>query len=174
MRVIDIDTHVDPSMDLLLEYADPGLKARWDELTPYVNMAKSTAGGRPVISVNPFKYGRKFRTVAEELESAGKGGKGALEGKLSPFGQKDPAPDVRHDNVVGRLSDMDEEGVDIHVIIPGTWALAITALDQELAKGLYDSYHRYSAWYCGHNDERLKGLVMAPAGVRPRTSSRAG
>ncbi|PON13059.1 hypothetical protein C2W62_36345 [Candidatus Entotheonella serta] len=34
-RVIDTDTHVNPSLDVLLRYADPGLQAHLDELTPY-------------------------------------------------------------------------------------------------------------------------------------------
>jgi predicted TIM-barrel fold metal-dependent hydrolase len=56
---------------------------------------------------------------------------------------------------------MDEEGVDMQVIIPGTWALGASALDQELAKGLYESYHRFQGAYCGADLNRLKGLVMA-------------
>jgi predicted TIM-barrel fold metal-dependent hydrolase len=163
MRVIDIDTHVDPKMELLYEHADPGLRDRWGELQQYVNTTKDP--GNSVMSVHPYKYDRQFRSLgdASAMETHGAGGKTSLEGKLSPFGQKQPSPNVRHENVVDRLKDMDEEGVDLHVIIPGTWALSATAIDQDLAKGLYDAYHRYIAWYCDHDIERLKSLVMAPA-----------
>ena len=34
-RVIDSDTHVNPSLDVLLRYADEDLKARIDDLQPY-------------------------------------------------------------------------------------------------------------------------------------------
>jgi predicted TIM-barrel fold metal-dependent hydrolase len=76
-------------------------------------------------------------------------------------GQNPTATDVRHGNVEGRLADMDEEGVDLQVIIPGTWALGASALDNDLAKGLYEAYHRFQGAYCGADLNRLKGLVMA-------------
>ena len=42
-----------------------------------------------------------------------------------------------------RLKDMDAEGVDQHLIIPGVWASACTALPPDMATLLYESYHRY-------------------------------
>lgn len=162
MRVIDIDTHVDPSMEVLHEHADAALRARWDEFTPYMNLTKQQ--GRSNLSVYPFAYGRQFRTSGQEMDPTGAGGKGALEGKTRQVGRKSPAADVRHGNVEGRLADMDEEGVDLQVIIPGTWALGASALDAELAKGLYEAYHRFQNAYCGANLNRLKGLVVAHAG----------
>src|SRR5688572_8226601 len=35
-RIIDIDTHVIPAMEVLRDYADASLRDRWDELTPYL------------------------------------------------------------------------------------------------------------------------------------------
>jgi predicted TIM-barrel fold metal-dependent hydrolase len=169
MRVIDIDTHVDPAMDVLQAHADQALLARWDELAPYMNTSKDKAG-RSTLSVHPFKYDRQFRTSGHDLQAGGPGGKGALEGKIQQMGRKSPATGVRHENAEGRLRDMDEEGVDLQVIIPGTWALGATALDVDLAKGLYDAYHRFQAEYCGTDVRRLKGLVMA-AGADPEWSA---
>ena len=63
-RVIDADTHVTPSVEVLVEYGDRELKDRADELTPYVRMTKPTAGrGHPthpygVVRVNPHPYNR--------------------------------------------------------------------------------------------------------------------
>jgi hypothetical protein len=34
-RVIDTDTHVGPTMEVLRQYASPRLEARWDELLAY-------------------------------------------------------------------------------------------------------------------------------------------
>jgi len=170
MQVIDIDTHVDPALDVLREHADSTLAERWAELDPYTNMSKDRAG-RATLSVHPYKYERPFRSLGgDEDDRGGPGGKGALEGKVHQMGKKAPAEGVRHGNPEGRLADMDEEGVDVQVIIPGTWALGATAIDLELAKGLYEAYHRFQTQYCGTNLDRLKGLVMA-AGADPAWSA---
>ncbi|MYA14437.1 MAG: amidohydrolase family protein [Acidimicrobiaceae bacterium] len=66
-------------------------------------------------------------------------------------------------NSAGRLDDMDTEGVDVHVIIPGTFANAATALDAELATELYEAYHRYVAEYCSVDIDRLKATILLPA-----------
>jgi hypothetical protein len=43
-RVIDADTHVNPSMDVLLRYADKALQERLDELQPYMRRVKPRPG----------------------------------------------------------------------------------------------------------------------------------
>ena len=43
-RVIDSDTHVNPSMDVLLRYADTPLRERLDDLAPYLRKAKVSPG----------------------------------------------------------------------------------------------------------------------------------
>ena len=40
VRVIDSDTHVNPSLDVLLRYADTDLRERADDLQPYTRMVK--------------------------------------------------------------------------------------------------------------------------------------
>ena len=35
-RVIDIDTHVNPSLDTLVKYVDPSFRPRLDEFKPYI------------------------------------------------------------------------------------------------------------------------------------------
>jgi len=45
IRVIDSDTHVNPSMDVLLRYADPPLAERMDDLAPYLRKVKVSPGG---------------------------------------------------------------------------------------------------------------------------------
>lgn len=43
-RVIDTDTHVHPSMDVLLRYADQALRECMDELKPYMRTVKPRPG----------------------------------------------------------------------------------------------------------------------------------
>ena len=63
-RVLDVDAHVTPSLEVLHRYAGDAAKARWDELKPYVKSMNSPAGrGHPTttwhtIKVNPIAYDR--------------------------------------------------------------------------------------------------------------------
>ena len=43
-RVIDSDTHVNPSLDVLLRYADRELRDRLDELAPYRKTVQVATG----------------------------------------------------------------------------------------------------------------------------------
>ena len=43
-RVIDADTHVNPSFDVLLRYADQELRDRLDDLKPYMQTVKARQG----------------------------------------------------------------------------------------------------------------------------------
>jgi predicted TIM-barrel fold metal-dependent hydrolase len=166
-RVIDVDTHVTPSLEVLEHHAGNALKARWDDLTPYIRTMKSPPGrGHPTepwttLKIKPIPYKRIAgeKGVKEKIEG---GGAGALEGHVQNISKATPSERIQHDNSVGRLKDMDAEGVDVNVLIPGTWAPASTALDVELTKGLYDAYHRYMHDYCSPDPNRLKGMILAP------------
>jgi predicted TIM-barrel fold metal-dependent hydrolase len=167
-RIIDIDTHVTPSKEVLLRYADQALRARVDELAPYTHKVKTVPGrGHPehdyeILRFNPRPYQRvagQKETVKEEGQGAG--ARGALEGRVDNLAIKHVHPNIQHDNPTGRLLDMDVEGVDIDLIIPGTWATGSSILEVRLAAGLYDAYHRYMADYCSADPRRLKGLILA-------------
>lgn len=167
-KVIDVDTHVTPAMEVLFRYADKELLDRKSELDPYIRMTKPVAGrGHPeteygVLRVNPKPYSRVAGFKEEQEVPSGAGAKGALEGRVSNLAVKPIQVGVQHDNSKGRLLDMDVEGVDIDVIIPGTWAPGSSALDLDLAKGLYRAYHRYMTDYCSADSRRLKGLMIVP------------
>jgi uncharacterized protein len=167
-RVVDTDTHVTPSMEVLNKYAGLALKDRWDDLKPYMRTMRSPLGrGHPTtpwttMKVKPIPYNR----IAGQKGDAGaieKGGAGALEGRVENIAKQTPSERIQHENSVDRLKDMDVEGVDVNVLIPGTWAPATTAIDPTLAVGLYDSYHNYMTEYCSPDTKRLKGMLIAPA-----------
>jgi uncharacterized protein len=163
-RVIDIDTHVGPSLELLQAFATGDLAARWDELAPYLNTTADGDGiDRTTLRVNPIPFKRPLRTRMVGDEPIGPGAAGTLDNKTVARGTGTATPGVQHDNPKGRLEDMDTEGVDVHLIIPGTWGLAATAIDPGLACGLYDSYHRYVGDFCSADVSRLKSLVLLSA-----------
>lgn len=63
-HIIDVDTHVTPSYEVLMSYADEALRARADELTPYVRITTPAPGrGHPEteygqLRINPRTYPR--------------------------------------------------------------------------------------------------------------------
>ncbi|MEZ5666840.1 MAG: amidohydrolase family protein [Alphaproteobacteria bacterium] len=168
-RVIDVDSHVTPSLEVLYRYASQTLKDRWDELKPYEREMNSPPGrGHPTepwhtIKVKPIPYNRIAGEKAG-AEKAEKGGKGAVEGRVENVSQHQCAERIQHDNPDGRIKDMDTEGVDVNVLIPGTWASASTALDPSLTCLLYDAFHTYMADFCSGYKDRLRGLFLAPGG----------
>lgn len=171
MRVIDTDTHVWPSVEILKRYADAELLARWDDdLGSYERpVTAPITHGDPqgpwtTLSINARPYDREIGEKASGDEQGRAGGKAALEGRLRVVtDESSPRESVGHDNASGRLEDMDREGVDVHVLIPGTWGNASTALPVDLAEGLYDSYARYMRDFCSVDPARLRGLLVVPA-----------
>lgn len=166
-RIIDTDTHVGPNVETLREYAGPVLTARWGELEQYYQ--KVTEGHHLSISPVPFK---RALNTSESGGEAQAGGTIPLRGKTSLNYSVSPAPEVNNRNATGRLQDMEREGVDVHVIIPATFANAATVLDNQIATELYDAYHRYLDDYCSTSPERLKGALLV-AGADVEWSRRA-
>ena len=157
-RIIDTDTHVGPSIETLQRVRRPDLRARWDELRPYYQ--PSSEGGH-FLSIEPMAYKRQMGEPSADI-AAIRGGKSPLKGSVSkprpPY-----EPGVNDLNAEGRLRDMDREGVDVHLIIPGTFAYAVSALDTSLALEIYAAYHRYLDAYCSVDPSRLKATVPVSA-----------
>jgi predicted TIM-barrel fold metal-dependent hydrolase len=178
-RVIDSDTHVNPSMDVLLRYADPALRERLDDLAPFlrkvtVQPGRGDAEDRAestILSIRQLRYQRVAGTKPTATPEAA-GDRGFLSGRTKMVTRKPIAARVAEDNSRGRLLDMDTEGRDIDFIIPGPWAFGAPALAPHLTRGLCDAYHRYMAEYCSADPRRLKSMVLAPA-TDPAWSARA-
>ena len=163
-RVIDIDTHVNPNLDTLVKYVDPAFRPRLDELKPYIR----TVGEYNALSIASIPFDRfPGEAPSTDDQAAVAGGRGALEGRVtrsSGHHRVDPQKGVSDENAAGRLADMDLEGRDVDVIIPGTWANGLTGIeDVTLAEGLYSAYHRYMREYCSADPERLRSIILAPA-----------
>ena len=170
-RVIDSDTHVNPSLDVLLRYADQELAERIDDLQPYRRTGQD--GGRPgrrrgrgllhdPVGQSPFACSgwpvrrRRRRRRATAIAAFSRGARRWSRASPSRRGSPRTTP-------LGRLRDMDLEGRDIDFIIPGPWAYGAPALAPHLAHGLYRAYHRYMAEYCAADSRRLKSMILALA-----------
>src|SRR5512145_461132 len=169
-RVIDSDTHVNPSLDVLLRYADADLRARLDDLQPYRRTVKVVRGRgdaddvetSSILAIKPVRLQRVAGEKPGPATPQG-GDRGFLSGRTQMVTRQPITPHVAEDNARGRLRDMDLEGRDIDFIIPGPWAYAAPALAPHLAQGLYRAYHRYMAEYCAADSRRLKSMVLALA-----------
>jgi predicted TIM-barrel fold metal-dependent hydrolase len=155
-RVIDTDTHVGPTVDVLYDYGGTELAARRAELEPYEFPMRDGTG----LSISPYPYKRQMGEKAGD-EAASRAP--SLKGKIGSNVVEPPEPGVSQRNAAGRLRDMDCEGRDIDLIIPGTFSTAATALDPSLAKELYAAYHRYIVDYCSADPQRLRATMLAPA-----------
>jgi predicted TIM-barrel fold metal-dependent hydrolase len=169
-RVIDSDTHVNPSLDVLLRYADKELRDRIDDLRPYTQTVKPRPGqgdaedveSYAILSIKPVRLTRVAGERADQTAQAS-GDRGFLSGRTQMVTRQPITVRVAEDNGQGRLRDMDQEGRDIDFIIPGPWAYGAPALAPHLAQGLYRAYHRYMADYCSPDTRRLKSMVLALA-----------
>ena len=130
VRIVDIDTHVNPSYETLVKYLDPDARSRVTELQPFVRTRNSNGTTSRVLHVAPYPFDR-FPGEAPTEAKVVAGGKGALEGRVtgsSSHHRVSPAVGVQDENVHDRIKDMDAEGRDIDFLIPGTWATAASGL----------------------------------------------
>src|SRR5207244_11069557 len=87
-RVIDSDTHVNPSLDVLLRYADKELQRRIDDLQPYRRTVKTVSGrgdaedvgSATILSVKPVRLQRVAGAKAAPAAAAD-GDRGFLPGR---------------------------------------------------------------------------------------------
>src|SRR5215469_6299538 len=149
-RVYDADTHVSPTAEVLERYVDPGFRPRLAELTPY---RRPSGEG-----LHHYSFGRKFyRRVLGEAEP-----REEFTGHDSRWrGGKLPRPGVQDDQAENRVKDMDDEGTDVHFLIPGSFMSLVGLDDPVFEVGLIRAYHRHMADFCGRFPNRLKGLIVA-------------
>src|ERR1700754_2939092 len=81
-RVIDMDTHVNPTVETLIKYMEPAFRARKNELKPFQRTVDFGTGPASLLTVAPFPYDR-FPGEAPKEERAVAGGRGALEGRVT-------------------------------------------------------------------------------------------
>ena len=90
-RVIDIDTHVNPSLDTLVKFVDPSFRPRLDDLKPYIR----TVGEYNALSIASIPFDRfPGEAPSGDDQAAVAGGRGALEGRESP-GTRDTTASTR-------------------------------------------------------------------------------
>jgi uncharacterized protein len=157
-KVYDADTHVMPLAEVLEQYVDPSFRPRLAELAAYRVPAGHTTEGTP--QRHRYSFERRFyRRVLGEAGPhptfTGRGG--------TWRGTKTPRPGVQDDQPANRVQDMDDEGTDVHLLVPSSWIGVVGLDDATLEVGLTRAYHRHMAEFCGQFPDRLKGMIVASA-----------
>jgi predicted TIM-barrel fold metal-dependent hydrolase len=156
LQVYDSDTHVNPVAEVLDRYVDPSFRPRLAELAPYrLPAGRPTADGS---QLHTYSIGRKLypRILGEAAPHPG------FTGRSTTWrGTKDPRPGVQDDQAENRVKDMDDEGADVHFLIPASWTSAVGLEDVELELGLIRAYHRHIADFCSQFPTRLKSMIVA-------------
>ncbi|MFQ6027554.1 MAG: amidohydrolase family protein [Dehalococcoidia bacterium] len=160
-KVFDCDTHLRPTVETTKPYLDPKLRARvpeWDKVPVRIGMAGETYGA-------PYRHYFRFRDGGEGW---GRGsmrmlGQAALpENPVRTFqkfmGTKFPSYGGGDFDVDARVRDMDEEGVDVQLMVPGG---VPRPEDPELEMGFIRAQHRYLNDFANKDPHRLKSLILA-------------
>lgn len=155
-KVYDSDTHVNPAANILDQYVDLAFRPRLPELEPYRHQFGEAAQGSA--RLQQYRVGTKFyRRILGNADPSPD-----FTGRSTTWkGSKPARPRVQDDAVENRLQDMDDEGTDVHFLIPTGWLSVVGLDDVTLEVGLIRAYHRYMADFCGQFPTRLTGLIVA-------------
>jgi hypothetical protein len=155
-KVFDTDTHVLPAAEVIERYVDPDFRPRLKELEPYRTPMRQSAeyqGALHGYRIQPQFYRRVLGEAAPRPDHSGR--------DTVWMGAKVPRPGVQDDNAANRVADMDDEGTDVHFLVPGGWSSLIGVDDVSLETGMIRAFHRHMADFCGQYPDRLKGPIVA-------------
>ncbi len=174
-KVVDMDTHIGPSMEILEQYVEPSFRPRLKELDPY-RRARTLPDGRTATSLGfaPIPFNRiAGQAPSDDDITAVAAGRNPLDGRVSGFRSEGQSRVGHHrvpvraltqeDNSDGRIADMDDEGRDIDFMFTGPWVAGIMMLeDPTLAEGLYHAFHRFLGDFTAKYPDRLKSHAVIP------------
>ena len=156
IKVYDSDTHVNPAADILDQYSSPSFRPRLAELDPYrLQFGQAAQGSGQLMQ---YRVGTKFyhRILGDAEPNPD------FSGRSTHWkGSKPARPRVQDDSAANRVLDMDDEGTDVHFLIPTGWLSVVGLDDASLEVGLIEAYHRYMADFCCQFPDRLTGLIVA-------------
>jgi len=157
-RAFDSDTHVNPACEVLEKYVDPGFRPRLPELAQYRAPIASTLEGPNPSPMHNYRVGTKFyrRMLGEAAPRE------AFTGRETRWmGTKMPRAGVQDDQAANRVADMDDEGVDVHFLIPTSWLSFVGVEDSSIEIQMIRAYHRHMADFCGQFPDRLTSMIVA-------------
>jgi uncharacterized protein len=164
-RVFDADTHVHATAESLEPFLSSELRARLPDLDTFKSPFKTGWAGEKLEP--PYRHLFRFgggRAGWGGNQNRILGEAGPREGAEREFqhfmGQVFPTPGTSDWDPDARIGDMDREGTDVHLMVPGV----VTHEDPEIELEFFQANHRYLADFCSEYPHRLKSLIV----VSPR------
>jgi predicted TIM-barrel fold metal-dependent hydrolase len=160
LRIFDCDTHLRPTVETITPYLDPGLR----EQAPQWGKVPVRTGMTGERYERPLRHYYRFRIrdAGWNKDSMRMLGQAAApetgERTFQRFmGEKFPSYGGGDFDVEARIRDMDEEGVDVHMMVPG----GIPSTDDAgLEMAFIRAQHRYLNDFAGKYPRRLKSLII--------------
>lgn len=161
-RVFDTDTHLESSAETMERYFDAPMRARLPELAELKEPMRVSSSGT-VPAAGKHQYRLPGRVSYQRL--LGQAGPAQTPVRnLGRFnGTVTPTQGAADDRAEARIQDMDREGVDAALMLPGIPANVFASRDIELQLGLIRAEHRMLDDFCGKYPTRLKSLITVSA-----------
>ena len=159
-KIFDSDTHIAPMAETLEPYFDASIRHSvpdWEQFkVPF------RIGWAGEILQPPYRHRYQFKKRPgwrDELRILGEGGpREHIESHFPKFmGGRFPTPGGSDDDAEARVRDMDEEGVDVQLMLPG---LPPATDDVEIELAFIRANHRYTNDFCSKYPHRLKSLIV--------------
>jgi predicted TIM-barrel fold metal-dependent hydrolase len=161
-KVFDADTHFHPSVESLEPYLDSALRARSGELNR--REFKTGWAGEPL--TEPYRHNYQLGEmggwgVAPPRHLGEPGPRPNAERHFQHFmGTAYPTEGSADYAIEARISDMNREGQDAHLLVPGVGS---GHEDVSVDIGMLQGLHRYLDDVCGRYPDRLLSMVVADA-----------
>jgi predicted TIM-barrel fold metal-dependent hydrolase len=159
-KIFDSDTHLSPNAETLEPYFDANMRKRlpeWENCkVPF------RVGWAGEILGPPYRHRYQFTKRSgwrQKLRILGEADPREQVGRHHPkfMGSRFPTPGGSDDNFEARIRDMDEEGVDVQLMLPGT---PPASDDVEIEIGFIRANHRFTNDFCSKYSHRLKSLIV--------------
>jgi aminocarboxymuconate-semialdehyde decarboxylase len=163
LKVFDADTHGGPCAEALEPYLEPMVRERIPDLERYKTPIKTGLAGE--MREPPYKHMFRFGHVGgwgrDEVRVLGEAGpREGIERRWQKFmGVKFPTEGGVWDPHL-RVRDMDEEGVDVQLVVPGG---ANGHPEADIEMSFIRSEHRFLDDFCKAYPGRLKSLIEVSA-----------
>jgi|SRR5579875_3672965 predicted TIM-barrel fold metal-dependent hydrolase len=161
-KVFDTDTHLESSAETMERYFDAAMRKRQPELERLKEpMRVSSSGTVPASGKHQYRLPGRV-SYQRILGQAGPAASAVR--NLGRFnGTVTPAQGAADDQPAARIRDMDREGVDVHLMLPGIPSNVFATHDLGLELGLIRAQHRLLDDFCGRYPRRLKSLIIVSA-----------
>ena len=159
-KIFDADTHLNPMAETLEPYFDPAIRKRLPEWESF--KVPFQIGWAGEILTAPYRHRYVFRRRTgwrEKLRILGEAEPREQKERHFPkfMGGRFPTSGGSDHDADARIRDMDEEGVDVQLMLPG---LPPETEELEIEIGFIRANHRFTDEFCSKYPHRLKSLIV--------------